>query len=182
MSRFRYLTISIALTALFTTIIGCEPVAHLSWSPDGKQAAYFVPGSGKPLPGNGFVLDDSGKISADLGSAFGSFAWSSDSKTIYFGGFDEKPDAAPPIRKWLVDAEDQPTANATNEDIPAMSLNRWQNGTVEKLASLGNRYVLFVHLSADQKWAAIVTFAKKNNVRSRTWGVVRLQRRFKKAV
>src|SRR5580658_2071343 len=83
---------------------GCTPTAHLSWSPDGARGAYFVPTAGKLLPGVGYLLDTSGKTTARLGPTFGSFAWSADSKTVYFGGYDNSPPATDQAqREWLVD-------------------------------------------------------------------------------
>src|SRR5271156_4157762 len=88
---------------------GCTPTAHLSWSPDGARAAYFVPTGGKLLPGVGYLLDGGGKTTARLGPTFGSFAWSADSKTVYFGAYDNSP-AADDVadREWLVDPQQPP--------------------------------------------------------------------------
>src|SRR5580704_3232524 len=89
--------------ALLCGIWGCEPAAHLEWAPDGTHGAYFVPVPAKMLPGRGFVVDPGGKVQAELGLAFGSFSWSSDSKKLYFGGYDQGgPTSDAASRKWLV--------------------------------------------------------------------------------
>src|SRR2546421_4938778 len=84
-----FYTLLLAIVAL----AGCEPIAHIAWSPDGSRAAYFVPTPKKLLPGLSFVIDPAGKVAAELGPTFGSFAWSNDSKTIYFGAYDRTPPA-----------------------------------------------------------------------------------------
>src|SRR3954464_13806822 len=99
------------LLLCIVALCGCEPIAHITWSPDGARAAYFVPTPGKLLPGVSYVIDANGKSSANLGPTFGTYAWSNDSKSFYFGAYDKSPPATPPvIRRWLVDAEDQPQA------------------------------------------------------------------------
>jgi len=107
----------LALLLGLVAVGGCEPIAHITWSPDGARAAYFVPTAGKLLPGVSYVLDANGKTAAELGPTFGTCAWSSDSKSIYFGAYDKQPPATPPVvRKWLVDAEDRPPVEAPADD------------------------------------------------------------------
>ncbi|HSV13068.1 MAG TPA: hypothetical protein VLI90_02330 [Tepidisphaeraceae bacterium] len=148
---------------------GCEPISHISWSPDGARAAYFVPVQGKLVPGVSYVLDADGKKMASLGPTFGSFAWSPDSKSIYFGAYDNQQPATVPIeRKWLVDAEDQqPPEAPANDEFPPMVLTRWSDGKAERLAPVGNRYVVFVQLSPDQNWVAVMTSAKETGTDGR---------------
>jgi Tol biopolymer transport system component len=142
---------------------GCTPTAHLSWSPDGAQAAFFVPTAGKLLPGVSYLLDTSGKTTARLGPTFGSFAWAADSKTVYFGGYDSSP-AADDVadRDWLVDPQQAPppVAESADGEYPPMVLCAWHDGAVQRLVSLGNRYVVFLQLSPDQKWLAVTAAAR----------------------
>lgn len=153
----------LAAVLLVAAAGGCEPVAHLAWSPDGTRAAYFAPVPGKLLPGAGFVLDVNGKVQAELGATFGSFAWSRDSQTIYFGSYDARPPATDgTIRRWLINTEDSPSAKAPpSEEYPPMALSRLRDGKVETLASIGHRYVVFVQVSPDESWVAILAFAKE---------------------
>lgn len=148
---------------LLVASVGCEPVAHLAWSPDGARAAYFAPMSGKLLPGASFLIDPAGKVTADLGPTFGSFAWSKDSTTIFFGAYDNQPPGTDTsVRRWLVDAEDKPLSESPpSDDYPPMALMRWRDGNAEKLASIGHRYVVFVQLSPDEQWLAAITFARE---------------------
>ena len=142
---------------------GCTPTAHINWSPDGAQAAYFVPTGGKLLPGVGYLLDGGGKTTARLGPTFGSFAWSADSKAVYFGGYDNTPPATDLAqREWLVDpkAAPPPISDSSDGEYPPMVLCAWHDGAAERLVSLGNRYVLFVQLSPDQKWLAVTAAAR----------------------
>ncbi len=145
-------------------LVGCTPIAHINWSPDGAQAAYFVPTAGKLLPGVAYLLDTSGKTNARLGPTFGSFAWSADSKTVYFGAYDNSP-AADQVadRSWLVDpkqATPTPASDSGEGEYPPMVLSAWHDGAAERLVSMGNRYVIFLHLSPDQKWLAVTTAAR----------------------
>jgi hypothetical protein len=50
-----------------------------------------------------------------------------------------------------------------------MTLCRWQDGKSEVLASLGNRYVMFVQVSPDQKWVSLVTLWKENEHSDGKW-------------
>jgi hypothetical protein len=159
---------------------GCEPAAHLAWSPDGSRAAYFVPtpgidpASGKSLPGVSYVIDADGKVVSELGPTFGSFAWANQPQAVYFGAYQAQPPTGSDIlRKWMVDAEDQPAAPLppANDEIPPMTLSRWQDGKTESLVSLGNRYVMFVQMSPDQNWVSIVAFGKETSASDGQWEV-----------
>jgi dipeptidyl aminopeptidase/acylaminoacyl peptidase len=142
---------------------GCTPTAHLSWSPDGAHGAYFVPTAGKLLPGVGYLIDAGGKITGRLGPTFGSFAWSADSQTVYFGGYDNTPPANDMAeRDWLVDPQQPPPpiTDAPEKEYPPMVLCAWHDGQMARLVSLGNRYVVFVQLSPDQNWLAVTAAAR----------------------
>ena len=142
---------------------GCTPTAHLSWSPDGAHGAYFVPTAGKLLPGVGYLIDAGGKTTGRLGPTFGSFAWSADSQTVYFGGYDNTPPANDMAeRGWLVDPQQPPPpiTDAPEKEYPPMVLCAWHDGQVARLVSLGNRYVVFVRLSPDQNWLAVTAAAR----------------------
>jgi hypothetical protein len=152
------------LMSLLLVAAGCEPASHIAWSPDGSHAAYFTPVQGKLLPGSGYLIDPSGKVLTPLGLTFGSYDWSADSKTVYFGGYDDNSPASDgAIRKWMIDAEDAAAVNANpTDEFAPMALNRWRDGKIEKLVSLRNRLVLFVHESPDQTWIAAVVFVKNS--------------------
>lgn len=162
MSSFTCLGVGLAV-ALLAVCSGCVP-AHIAWSPDGARAAYFKPGS--PL-GLGYVLDGDGKVTAELGQMFGSFAWSKDSQSVYFGALDPRPpvtDGA--IRQWVVDHKPAPAQEPVDgkpglpDKEEPMTLSRWRAGKVEALASIGYRRVLYVQLSPDEKWVAVMTSKK----------------------
>ncbi len=151
----------VILLPLLGGVAGCEPAAQVAWAPDGSRAAYFVPTTGNPLPGVSYLLDSGGKVTGELGQTFGSFAWTTDSETVYFGGYDNKAggDGGGPIKNWSTDS-DETAAHVTTDQYPPMALCRWHDGKAERLVSVGNRFVLFVDLSPDASWVSIVTFAK----------------------
>jgi hypothetical protein len=67
------------------------------WSPDGSRAAYRI-------ENRGYLLDENGTVLADLGDSSGGFAWSADSKALYYATVENtRPDAPPATIKydWL---------------------------------------------------------------------------------
>src|SRR4051812_8462777 len=56
---------------------GCKVPAQMVWSPDGKQAIWRN-------ETRAVLINESGAKGEDLGDSTGGFAWSSDSKSLYF--------------------------------------------------------------------------------------------------
>src|SRR5512146_1783968 len=80
------------LPMLFLLVLaGCEVPAQIYWSPDGTRAAY-VPTAGSESAAA--LIDEQGKVLAALGKSVGGFAWSADSKQLYYAAVGPKPAVA----------------------------------------------------------------------------------------
>jgi len=155
------------LLLLITTafLVGCNTPGQVFWSPNGQSCAYFTGESH-----SAFVLDSDGAIKMPLGASNGGFAWSADSQILFFASAD-------PIQATLPDTLDKswpfPTAAdlapttapasrpattgpSTQEEVPVATLMQYTAGKLEPLASLGNCKVVYMLLSPDQNWLAIL--------------------------
>lgn len=142
---------------------GCHLPAQVAWSPDGKLAGYRV---GEQA----YVIDENGKELAKLGQSGGGFAWTADSKTLYFaadraGDGEAKPKATVAGTRWVGKAATQPAQPATQPAEPGeapVSVFSWTNGKIEPHFGLAET-VLYMELSPDQKWLALVAMGKHDD-------------------
>ena len=66
--------------------------AQMCWSPDLKRAAYLPTLNEES---EAYLIDDSGRLLEKLGKTAGGFAWSSDSRSLYFATVDGPPSPRP---------------------------------------------------------------------------------------
>jgi hypothetical protein len=142
---------------LIAAIAGCDVPAQIVWSPDGTQAAYR---SGTAA----FLLNEQGVVLQPLGETVGGFAWSSDSKSLYFAATDEDDGgsaALTPINlQWLGPTNDPATRPATGPAIEPKSLvgvNQFRDGKTIPLFHLSDVSVWHLQLSPDGNWLAAMT-------------------------
>jgi Tol biopolymer transport system component len=121
-------------------ISGCG-LPHMIWSPDGKQAGYLC-------NKQAVVIDENGAIVAELGASTGGFAWSSDSKTLYFATQDKST----------------PATQSTTRPAEKFVIASWSEGKVTQLAQLPEEVkgVAYLLLSPDQNWLAIMGAKEEN--------------------
>ncbi len=143
-------------------LAGCEIPAQTYWSPDGTRAAYVAP-SNPDSPA--MVIDDKGSIVANLGQSIGGFAWSSDSKRLYFATMGCNPDAKAgfeTIGAWLNAAEEEDDSPPDNDEKNGLTVSLWQDGKISTLFWIDRGYVSHMALSPDQNWLALVSATVKN--------------------
>ncbi|MGE5610986.1 MAG: hypothetical protein ACM359_17180 [Bacillota bacterium] len=153
------------------TLAGCEIPAQTYWSPDGTHAAY-VPPSGSESPA--MIIDDQGAIVAKLGATTGGFAWSNDSKRLYFAVVDPKSDTIPPFEtrhNWLNVSEEQFSSkkNEDDKDKQETTVSLWENGKTTPLFVLEAQMPWMMALSPDQNWLALVTNTSEKDSVSRLY-------------
>jgi hypothetical protein len=148
-------------------LIGCDVPAQVVWSPDGSQAAYR---SGTA----GFLLNEQGIVLQPLGQTVGGFAWSSDSKSLYFAATAENdldsPALTPINFQWLGPTNDPATRPAANspagpaiEPKAVVAVNLLRDGKTTPLFHLRDVSVWHLQLSPDGNWLAAMTTVSDNN-------------------
>lgn len=142
---------------LFTT--GCDYPAQMHWSPDGSRAAYF----GGDANMHSFLIDEHGKILADLGQSTGGLAWAHDGHALYFGGMEPQPQSPPTRvdRRWLPEAA-IPAPNQQQEKDPTqVTVSRWRDGKSEELFRLDEDILWYLIASPEGRWIAAVASKDK---------------------
>ncbi len=141
-------------------LAGCELPAETFWSPDGTKAAYMPPSGAN---GEAMVFDENGKILAKLGPSLGGFAWSPDSRSLYFATAVDDPAKLPKtkiLRNWANSdsaASTQPATQPAQEDKEKSHslVSSLRDGKVTPLIGLPAEIVWYMTLSPDGKWLAI---------------------------
>jgi hypothetical protein len=148
-----------ALLSLCVCLVlaGCEIPAQTFWSPDGSHAAYVAPAN-RECPA--MLIDDAGKVLANLGPSTGGFAWSNDSKRLYFATVGCNADAKTEFEtrlNWLntTNADDAPPDGDDN-DKKGLTVSAYQDGKTTPLFWLGRGHASHMILSPDQNWLALV--------------------------
>jgi hypothetical protein len=150
--------IAALMICLLFLLAGCEIPAQTYWSPDGMRAAY-VPSSGVAVPAA--VIDAQGNVIARLAPAVGGFAWSSDSKKLYFVSIVPKPQnlAPTPIQRgWANVPGEQPIAATQPEDNKEESVivNLWDGSRITPLFNVPRGVPYTMALSPDQNYLALI--------------------------
>jgi hypothetical protein len=136
-------------------VAGCRVPAQIVWSPDGKTAAYRV-------EDKAYLVDSTGKLGAPLGTVAGGMAWSADSKTLYYAMSAKlanpivKPDT---IWQSMPEAPEPTSAPATapaSQPAKFVELEAFAKNKATALARFAAGDALYMALSPDQKWLAIV--------------------------
>ncbi|CAN5410717.1 hypothetical protein BH10PLA1_BH10PLA1_21250 [soil metagenome] len=163
MRCFQWLCRSFGLLCLGTILMvtaGCSVPAQLVWSPDGSAAAYR-------LNDKAFVIDAAGKIAAELGDSTGGYAWSGDSKTLYYATPLKTADVATPVDvRWQqplpsihFEGEENkvPESAYPTKNPPAfVELQTFAGGKSTSLLKFAAGKPLHMALSPDQQWLALV--------------------------
>jgi len=139
-------------------LAGCEIPAQTFWAPDGSRAAY-LPTSGPDTTLS--IIDDTGNVLANLGPTAGGFAWSNDSKRLYFATLGCAPKADGGFETqytWLNadETDDNPPDNDPDQKR-GLTLNLWQDNKTTPLFWLERPTAWYLTLSPDQNWLALLT-------------------------
>ncbi len=143
--------------ALLLICAGCRVPAQIVWSPDGATAAYRI-------EDRAYLIDAGGKIVTSLGTVLGGFAWSADSKTLYFASSSEladpvvAPDTAwsSPERPIQPPEPAAPTTAPTSRPTKFVEVQALAGGKATSLVKFAAGDAMHMALSPDQKWLAIV--------------------------
>jgi hypothetical protein len=156
----------LALTA------GCDIPAQIVWCPDGSRAAYRSDNAA-------FLLDQKGVVLRTLGNSTGGFAWSADSKSLYFAAaVDDLHTPPTPINlQWLGPADHSATqasvstsqvgvaatqtaASATASSAQPKSMTVVSvlfDGNAKPLFRVADTILWYLTLSPDGQWLAAMT-------------------------
>jgi len=138
--------------------VGCRVPAQIVWSPDGTTAAYRI-------EDRAYLIDATGKVGTSLGTVLGGFAWSADSKTLYYAN---NAELANPIvvadDAWRsperpIKASDAATtqpAVPTSQPSKFVDVQAFAGGKATSLVKFAGGDALHMALSPDQNWLAIV--------------------------
>jgi len=137
-------------------LAGCEIPAQTFWSPDGTKAAYAAP-SDKDSPA--MMIDESGKVLANLGESSGGFAWSADSKRLYFTRSGRDTDTKIELKgEWLNVSPEEIPAAENNEDNP-FTICVYENNKATPLFTIDRGPAWYMAISPDQNWLAVAATA-----------------------
>jgi|GEM_PF-1585893 len=143
-------------------VLGCRVPGQIAWSPDGSLAAYRI-------EDKAFLIDSTGKIVTSLGGSAGGYAWSADSKTLYYANESElaNPVTVPdtkwrlPQRLMKTGAElTAPTTQPASKPAKFVELQAFAGGKATSLVKFAAGKALHMALSPDQAWVAVVCDAE----------------------
>lgn len=130
---------------------GCTAPAQIHWSPDGTAAAYAY-------REQAVVIDAEGAVLSKLGKSVGGFAWSADSKTLYFAATTDQPETAITVEsRWRSEATRLAGPAKTDNPPALVELSTWSNRKITPLAKFEADPVVYAALSPDEDWLAFVT-------------------------
>jgi hypothetical protein len=158
-----------ACLALLLFFAGCDVPAQMVWSPDGHQAAYRS-------TQNAVLLGEDGKVVTTLGATIGGFAWSSDSKSLYFAAYRDPNQPVTAIDTRWLEPTKTPATSATTQPAATQPLPQsddqnhliniclLHDGKISILFSLlDTGGVYHMELSPNQQWLALVVSDKTEN-------------------
>ncbi len=156
MKTFNRAATCLTLIAIIVCV-GCRVPAQVVWSPDGAAAAYRV-------EDRAYLIDAGGKVVSTLGTVLGGFAWSADSKTLYYANNSDQADRIgaldlawrspdrPAKQMLILPATTEPTSRPTKY----VDVCSFADGKSTSLAKFAGGDAMHMALSPDQKWLAIV--------------------------
>ena len=153
MFRTRLLTHLAGLMLLLTVCNGCTAPAQMRWSPDGTAAAYCY-------RDKAVVVDEAGAILSQLGRSEGGFAWTVDSKTLYYATETDQADNVLDVdMKFRSEASAPAPTTAPSQPAKAqfVELSAWSNRKSTPLVKFRSDSVVYMILSPDQEWLALVS-------------------------
>lgn len=154
--RFHAACQLLLLAILSPSAGGCEFPAQMVFSPDGSRAAWRC---GE----NVWLIDADGNVLRPLGESIGGYAWSSDSKTLYFATITPGATPATPVhRGWLPAfvSDDPTTQPASNASPVTATVHRLSEADPAPLFSVAGEMVLHMQLSPDGQWLAVLSQAR----------------------